>query len=81
MKTIWKFPIQNTLMLPVGFKPLHVAMQMGILTLWAEVDPNAPKEPMQAHVIGTGQPFDETGMTYVGTAQDGPFVWHLYLLK
>lgn len=57
---------------------LHVASQQrGEVQVWAmyygdAVDP----VPHVFRVVGTGQPFPP-GMLYVGTALDGPLVWHL----
>jgi hypothetical protein len=31
--------------------------------------------------VGTGESFDETNMTYIGTYQESPFVWHLFEWK
>jgi hypothetical protein len=49
----------------------------GEVQFWAmhygeDVDP----VPYTFRVVGTGQPFPR-GMVYVGSADDGPLVWHL----
>jgi hypothetical protein len=44
----------------------------------AEVDPDAPNEPRQFLIRGTGHLFEPTTVVYVGTAQIGAFVWHVY---
>jgi hypothetical protein len=49
--------------------------------IWALVDPNAEDEPRWFAVVGTGEPFDETNMIYIGTYQESPFVWHLFEWK
>ena len=83
-RTIWKYqiPIANgshTVTLPgVGVRPLHVAMQGDIPTLWVEVDPDAYKTwDIKYQWFGTGHDIPGNAM-YVDTVQDGIFVWHLY---
>jgi hypothetical protein len=88
MRTIHKFrldgPGQTTNIVkmdPLG-KPVRVAFQAGVLQLWAEVFPEAPKTDRVFHVYGTGWPVD-SGDVYVGTAVQEDeygheFVWHVY---
>jgi hypothetical protein len=81
MKTIWKYPLavesQVILTMPIDARILTVQMQNGVPTLWAEVDPDSKsKESRYVEVIGTG--FDFEPGTYIGTVQDGLFVWHFY---
>lgn len=52
-----------------------------VLRLWAEVDPTAIMQPVQFVIVGTGRVFDADGLEYVGTAQQGPYVWHCYRKK
>lgn len=80
MTTIWKFPVRTdaAVMMPVGARILHVANQPYVgPCLWAEIDPDAPEEPRQFAVVGTGQMVPE-GASHLGTWLDGQFVWHLY---
>lgn len=86
---IWKYE------LPVeGFKivikeplvrPLHIAAQRGVPTLWAAVKPDNPyefKAGTEVVSIGTGWPlphdvFEE--YEYWGSCEDGHgFVWHYF---
>lgn len=81
--TIWKFPIDagcNSIQAPRGAKLLTVQMQHGSPTVWAEVDPTAPIEPVLIEVFGTGHVIEEGERTYVGTfqMQGGALVFHLY---
>lgn len=60
------------------FKPLALQMQDGIPWIWAEVDPS--EEQCIRHtvaIVGTGHPVPQ-GLDWIATAQDDPFVWHLY---
>lgn len=81
-RTIWKFvlPIQDTveINLPSGSTPLHVAEQDGAVCLWVEVTLGAPNEFRKFLVRGTGNPLTGDEGPYLGTAQVGMFVWHVY---
>jgi hypothetical protein len=43
---------------------------------WALDDPHNETCSWTFHVVGTGHPIPD-GMCHVGTALDGPYVWHL----
>ena len=85
MRTVWKYELPitgDTLELPAGARIVHVASQFGdpsLVTLWAEVDPNAPYEHRSFMVVGTGHPI-AGGTEYCGSgiAMDGHLVWHVY---
>lgn len=82
-KTIWKFELSVTdvqqVSMPRGAKILSVADQRGVLCMWAEVATDEPKEPRSIRIYGTGHPMDNGDReTFIGTAQAGPFVWHVY---
>lgn len=81
-RAVWKYPIPLqgavTLDVPKGGTFRTIQMQREPC-VWVEVDPNAPTESRRLYVIGTGQPFDTNDVTkYIGTWQNGGFVWHLY---
>ena len=81
-KQIWKFEIkEGCIIMPIGAKILSVQSQRERGMIWALVDPNAEDEPRHFAIVGTGETFDETNMTYIGTFQDSPFVWHLFEWK
>lgn len=48
----------------------------GEVQFWAMHYDDLEPVPLDFRVVGTGHPFPD-GMLYVGTAMDGPFVWHL----
>ncbi len=83
MKSVWKYSLFmdriTELELPVGATVLHVAEQGEGPQMWVLLDnnPEAPKEPRHFIVRGTGHNVDED-LTWVGTWQSPPFVWHLF---
>lgn len=79
--TIWKYTLEhghNTFLLPKGAKILHVGQQNGTVCLWARVDPEQEQEKRVFRFVGTGHPLNCTDITYLGTAHDDPFVWHVF---
>lgn len=89
MRTIWKFqltePTRRTpplwrFAMPMEAKVLTVQVQGAIPTVWAEVDDEVDTIDRWFTVVGTGEQLPDWPVSYVGTWQDPPFVWHLYLL-
>lgn len=82
MRTIWKFPLDITdrqkVEMPKFATLLSVQLQNGVACLWVEVDSEQPKERRTFAIYGTGNPIPNNPGEYVGTFQQGPFVWHLY---
>lgn len=81
MKTIHKVQIrldddwQGVKMLPGAV--VKVGEQGGIPTLWSLVDTSDSLVIRHFAITGTGHPIPEGGW-YLGTYQDGPFVWHVW---
>lgn len=79
MKQIWKFKVSNGIIqMPADATILTVQNQDGDPHIWALVDPAKEMDARMFTIVGTGQPFDDTNTKYIGTFQDGPFVWHLF---
>lgn len=83
MNEVWKYRLRivggNTIEMPRDATTLTVAMQDGHLTAWALVDPRAEREGRKFIVTGTGIPIElSNGTQYIGTVQDGVFVWHVF---
>lgn len=86
-RTVWKYPIKDfalndyavELTVPIDTVPRYAAFDNkdGILCVWAEVTKGAREESRKVFVVGTGYPIPENG-TYVGSAQAGPIVIHVY---
>lgn len=69
----------QTVMMPAGARVISVQAQKGKVTLWAWV-PVITHEP-RPHlfmVVGTGQHFDTSLITFIGTVQLGDEVWHVF---
>ncbi len=79
MRTVYKYPILmegSTLVLPDDAVVVHVGMQ-NLVTIWVELDKEAPVTPRHFAVFGTGHQIPD-GWSHCGTFFDGPFVWHVY---
>jgi len=79
-KTIWKFEIPDSRSLidmPVGAQVIRVAKQGAADCIWAIVESDNALEKRLFALIGTGQVIPPDGR-YLGTWDDGPFVWHLF---
>lgn len=81
MRTVFKYPLEfdTDLKIPGDSAPLHIAFQNAKLCSWWEVDTDSPEITRQIRVIGTGHDVPEDSY-YLGTVQDGYFVWHVYEL-
>lgn len=82
VKEIWKFPLgdgmQQDIKMPMHAEILTVQVQHGHVCLWAKVTPANVKKLRRIHVVGTGHPVPAGAFGYVGTVQQGPFVWHIF---
>lgn len=78
MRSVWKYPLgTRTMAMPQGAEILCIQMQDGCAVAWALVDTEAPLASRTFGVFGTGHEVPPD-YTYVGTWQQGPFVWHLF---
>jgi hypothetical protein len=82
MPTIWKYNLslvdEQVIEIPASASNLTLQMQGGGPRLWALVDPTAPTVKRTIRMFGTGHPVPDDIMAYLGTVQDGPFVWHFF---
>lgn len=77
MKKIFKYQIAPTVKMPKGAKVIRVAQQDGIGFLWAIVNPaKTTSELRKFGIVGTGHVLPEKA-DYIGSYDDGPFVWHV----
>lgn len=81
---IWKEKLQlctsQGIKVPAGAQLLCVQMQDDDEPyIWFLCNPAAEKEFKTIVMVGTGQNFNTTGMTYISTVQDKRgFVWHFF---
>jgi len=81
--TIWKYPLasQNGLQLipmPSDSVVLRFGLQDDQPYVWAEVDPESEQAMKEFVIVGTGHKLPQGLFRYIGSCEDGPFVWHLY---
>jgi hypothetical protein len=82
MKQIYKYKVMGAIEMPKGAEILKLMVQDSFnVCIWAKVDPEMEIESRRFEVIGTGHPFNDTNKQYIGTYQDGPFVWHIFEIK
>ncbi len=89
MRTIHKYQIDfreglGPILMPAFAKVLSVQFQESTkqLCLWAAIDDEEQaKGPRSVYVLGTGQPAPDyiNAMEYIGSAQEGPMVWHVFV--
>lgn len=81
-QTIYKYAIldfkDSIIKMPKSSKILHFDNRGG-MHIWAQVDLDDKETVVRKFIIyGTGMLLPDNPGVYVGTAFDGPFVWHLY---
>lgn len=81
MEKIWKFVLEEEILVPYDAKIVHVAWELHGLTptgfVWCVIDPYQKNtETMSFIVVGTGMPITP-GFRHLDTVLDRQFVWHL----
>ncbi len=83
---IWRYPLtitdQQILLLPIGAKPLSAQMLKEPINgpqLWILCDENAVKESRTIAIYGTGDSLPDEPGNYIGTLQEGYYIWHVFL--
>lgn len=82
---IWKYIVElagrvQPFDIPIGAKVVAFQMQNGAMCMWAIVNRDLKLERRYFFIMGTGNEFESDGTNYIGTAQEGQFVWHLFEL-
>jgi len=87
-KQIWKYSCKAighlfSFDMPKGAEILTFQLQDGDMPVfWAAVVPSFPLEERTFILLGTGITYNFDGReTYIGTIQNGLFVWHLFEVK
>lgn len=89
MRQVWKYRLElvghQVLHMPAGAELLHLGIQPAStvaddssIVLWADVDPAVGVVPREFYVRGTGHGIPDDVQQYVGTVQQGSFVWHVF---
>lgn len=82
MRRVYKYHLgihpRTSIALPVGAKFLHAGQQTHEYFMWFEVDSTALVEDRIFTVHGTGHDITSPYDVWLGTFQDGPYVWHVY---
>ena len=83
-KTIWKYPVtiggDTKLLMQEGAEFIHAGLDpTGEPCVWALLDPNKQADvPRNLLVIGTGRAFDQPNAKFIGSINQGPFMWHVF---
>jgi len=79
---IWKHELIITdsqgVYVPLGARFLAVGNQSGKLMLWFSHTNQRGREDRFIRIVGTGNGFESNNLIYIGTAQVGDFVWHVF---
>lgn len=83
MKTIHKFPlaIRDEQQIDLPGKPTLFKVGLdpaGDLCVWALVEPHHAPKPQRFFVVGTGHPVPADAYIWIGTVNQGPFMWHVF---
>jgi hypothetical protein len=83
MTFIYKYSLhlveKQTIKMPYGSIIIAVQLQFNVITLWVRFAESKvlPLVNRIFSVHGTGHPIDESEI-YLGTVQQGSFVWHIF---
>jgi len=83
----YHFPSQvarHYVLMPGWIEPLAFQIQHGVPTLWYLLHLNGLPLDYEFDLVFTGDRYDESDeeqYEYIGTAQDGDIVWHLFQVK
>lgn len=83
MQTICKYPLdltdQQTIELPIIREILDVQFQNGVACIWVKLESDDEvKELVTINTYGTGHLIPRIEQKYIGTYQDGNFVFHVF---
>ena len=77
-KVIYKYEIENIVVMPKGAEILSAQIQHGKPYLWALVNASNELEERIFNIIGTGWEMEFNNQKYIDTFQDGSLVWHVF---
>lgn len=84
MRTIFKYAIEITdvqvIHVKAGAVPLHVGLDPhGAPCIWMKVNRDYDTEALVVYVVGTGHPLPTDAEIHLGSFNQGPFVWHVFV--
>ena len=74
---IFKYKIENRVVMPVDAEIIDFKIQNTFFTLWALVDSEAETKTRYFRILETGESI-ESDYKYIATTHEGDFVWHLF---
>lgn len=82
-EVVWKFSSRVATItfnhnMPEGADILRIGRQGDQACMWVQCDPDKPREIRSFQTVGTGYKEITEDMRYVGTYEDGAYVWHVY---
>jgi hypothetical protein len=85
MKRVWKYALSTsgktqTLLMPRGAEPLTFCVSDSMLFVYVLAEEHAEIEAAYFVVVNTGTQVPDRGAVYVGTAELGGYVFHLFQL-
>jgi hypothetical protein len=84
MQAVWKETLSLTVSqgieVPEGAKMLHAGLQGGLVCVWFQCDPEAPKTVRTILMVGTGHKEVSDNARYLGTVllHGGSLVLHIF---
>lgn len=80
MRVIYKYEHPLTDNFSIEMNPgtiLHAQAKSGFVTMWVQVETDAPTHERHFTILGTGHELTNVSR-YISTTIDGAFVWHLF---
>ena len=86
MKTIYKYELElaavQEVEMPACPNFLDVQIQGDKICVWAQVDTEVISEAQRFFIVGTGKEIPPNeNLNYIGTVQQGAFVWHVWVQR
>lgn len=78
---IWKYKIRfrpTNLEVPKDGIVLSAGTVDRIMYVWIQVDPNASKKTRHFCCFETGEGYDPTGLTFIGTVIQNEYIHHIF---
>lgn len=80
-RAVWKYELPfdiNQVSMPEGARVLDVQATRGVPTIYALVDPEAPRRVRTFRRVVTSEVFEGDVHDYVASVRGGVHVWHIF---